>query len=449
MDIAVIGAGHVGLVTGACLGAIGHHVRVLDVDIAKIDDLRAGRSTFYEPGLADLLAAVSAAGRISFHAGAEEAVPGARLVFLCVDTPNGPDGRVDLSSLSAAAGDVARTCDDDAVVVNRSTAPVGTATYLRSLMEEAGKRRFIVLVNPEFLAEGSAVRDFLAPDRLVVGADDPADAQPLVEMYEPILARRLPEETPADALTKAAEGPARVPVVLAGTPTAELIKYAANAFLAMKISFANEMAGIAEELGADVTQLSRAIGLDRRIGPSFLRAGIGWGGSCFPKDIVALKGMADTRGLAGRLLRAAHEVNEEQHRWVVRKLQQHLKTLVGRRVAFLGLTFKPDTDDLRNAPAIDIAMELARQEVRIRAFDPAVRQLPEGLAAVLELAGDPVEAARDAEAIVLLTEWPQFAALDLAALRGVMRGTLLVDGRNLFDPERARAAGFTYVGVGR
>jgi len=262
--------------------------------------------------------------------------------------------------------------DDGAVVVNRSTAPVGTATFLRSLMEEEGKRRFVVLVNPEFLAEGSAVRDFLAPDRLVVGAEDPADAEALVEMYEPILARRLPEHTPADALAKAAEGPARVPVVLTGTPTAELIKYAANAFLAMKISFVNEMAGIAEELGADVTQLARAIGLDRRIGPSFLRAGIGWGGSCFPKDIVALTGMADTRGLAGRLLRAAHEVNEEQHRWVVRKLQQHLKTLVGRRVAFLGLTFKPDTDDLRNAPAIDIAMELARQEVRIRAFDPAV-----------------------------------------------------------------------------
>jgi UDPglucose 6-dehydrogenase len=334
-------------------------------------------------------------------------------------------------------------------MVNRSTAPVGTAAYLRSLAEEEAGRPLTVLVNPEFLAEGTAVRDFLAPDRVVVGSEDPVDAAPLLEAYEPILSRALPAAARSQVGDRAVGAPPRVPLILTSPPTAELIKYAANAYLAMKISFINEMAGMAEELGADVTELAKAIGLDRRIGPSFLRAGIGWGGSCFPKDIVALKGMAETRGLAGRLLRAAHEVNAEQHRWVIRKLQQHLKTLVGRRVAFLGLTFKPDTDDIRNAPAVDIAFELGRQNVRIRAFDPAIRTLPGELAAVLELATDPIDAARDAEAVVLLTEWAEFADVDLFALRQVMRGSLLVDGRNLFDPAAAVAAGFTYVGVGR
>ena len=288
----------------------------------------------------------------------------------------------------------------------------------------------------------------MAPDRLVVGAADPADAASLLQAYEPIIARDVPEAAKGLVADRAAGGPARVPTVLTNLPTAELIKYAANAFLAMKISFVNEMAGMAEELGADVTEMARAIGLDRRIGPSFLRAGIGWGWIVLPEGHRGPQSWP-TPGLAGRLLRAAHEVNTEQHRWVVRKLQQHLKTLVGRRVAFLGLTFKPDTDDLRNAPAIDIALELARQKVRIKAFDPAVRALPGELAAVLELAPDPFEAARDAEALVLLTEWAEFASLDLAALRNVMRGSLLVDGRNLFDPAAARAAGFTYVGVGR
>jgi UDPglucose 6-dehydrogenase len=449
MDVAVVGAGHVGLVTGACFGVVGHGVRIADIDAGKIERLEAGESPFYEPGMDDLLAGVRRAGRISFHVGAADAVRGAQLIFLCVDTPNAEDGRVDLSSLTAAARDAARAAEDGAVMVNRSTAPVGTAAYLRSLAEEEAGRPLTVLVNPEFLAEGTAVRDFLAPDRVVVGSEDPADAAPLLEAYEPILSRALPFAARSQVGDRAVGAPPRVPLILTNPPTAELIKYAANAYLAMKISFINEMAGMAEELGADVTELAKAIGLDRRIGPSFLRAGIGWGGSCFPKDIVALKGMAETRGLAGRLLRAAHEVNAEQHRWVIRKLQQHLKTLVGRRVAFLGLTFKPDTDDIRNAPAVDIAFELGRQNVRIRAFDPAIRTLPGELAAVLELATDPIDAARDAEAVVLLTEWAEFADVDLFALRQVMRGSLLVDGRNLFDPAAAVAAGFTYVGVGR
>lgn len=449
MEIAVVGAGHVGLVSAACLVAVGHVVRVQDIDEARIETLLAGGSPFYEPHLEDLLATGVADGRLSFRRDPREALSGARLVFLCVNTPNLPDGHVDLSAVTEASGVAAAHADDGAVIVNRSTAPVGTAAYVRSAVEEVRGGALRVAVNPEFLAEGSAVQDFLVPDRLVVGAWDPAEAEPVLEAYEPIVDRRLTEDVPADVRRRVPEGAERVPVVVTSPPTAELIKYAANAFLAMKISFINEAAWIAEEVGADVTKVAQAIGLDRRIGPSFLRAGIGWGGSCFPKDIVALQGMAETRGLSARMLRAANEVNADQHRWVARKLQRHLKTLVGKRVGLLGLTFKPDTDDLRNAPALEIAADLARLAVRVRAYDPAIKQLPPDLEGTLELAESPLDLARDAEALVLVTEWAEFADLDLSELAGAMREPLLLDGRNFFDPDTARAAGFTYVSVGR
>jgi UDPglucose 6-dehydrogenase len=302
-------------------------------------------------------------------------------------------------------------------------------------------------VNPEFLAEGTAVRDFLSPDRVVIGAVDRAAADAVVQAYEPILARALPPGLPDEIYRRAATGPQRVPTVICDPSSAELMKYAANAFLAVKISFINEMARFAEKLGADVTAVSKALGLDRRIGPTFLRAGIGWGGSCFPKDIDALQGMARRNGLHAQILAAANEVNAEQRMWVVRQLDRRLGELKGRVVTLLGLAFKPHTDDLRNAPALEIAGELLQGGATVRAYDPVVVETPFGSA--IELAPDVGVAAKGADAVVLVTEWPEFAELDLAALRGVTHGSLLVDGRNLFDPVRARDAGFEYVGVGR
>jgi UDPglucose 6-dehydrogenase len=448
-DVAVIGGGHVGLVTGACLAAVGHRVRVQDIDRDRVERLARGELPFLEPDLGELLAQGLENGRLSFHVDPAGAVPTADVIFVCVDTPNRADGAVDLSALVAATRAAARHARPYAVLVNRSTAPVGTSGYAAAIAWEERSSPLSITVNPEFLAEGTAVRDFLAPDRVVVGAWDRAEADRVLEVYGPILERLLPDTVPHHIRQRAEASGGPVPALVMDPPTAELTKYAANAFLAVKISFINEIASISEEIGGDVVQVARAIGLDRRVGPHFLRAGVGWGGSCFPKDIVALQGMAETRGLAARMLQAAHEVNREQHRWVVRRLQRHLKTLVGRRIGLLGLSFKPGTDDLRNAPALDIAVELTRLSARVRAFDPVVKALPPGPDGVIELVESPEALAEGAEALVLVTEWAQFAELDWLGLRRRMRTPLLLDGRNVLDPDAARAAGFTYVGVGR
>lgn len=446
MEVAIVGAGHVGLVSGVCLAEAGHRVRVFDIDRARLELLAAGTAPFLEPGLEELLKRGASEGRFSVHANDTEALRSADVLFLCVDTPNDPDGNVDVRSLLAAVRTAASSARDGALLVNRSTAPVGTTRYIASTVTEVRGRPMGVAVNPEFLAEGSAIRDFVFPDRVVVGVTGDADAELLREVYAPILDGRLRNvpgaETPRDR-----DEP--VPFLIMAPQTAELLKYAANAFLAVKISFINEVSSIADELGADVGEVARGLGLDRRIGPHFLRAGIGWGGSCFPKDILALRGMAESRGVSARMLRAAHEVNAEQHRWVIRKLQRHLKTLVGRRVAMLGLAFKPNTDDLRNAPSLEIASELTRLNARVRAYDPAVKAIPGTLEGTLEMVSDPYSAAEDADAAVLVTEWPQFRDLDLRRLREAMSEPLLLDGRNFLDRVEVEGAGFIYVGVGR
>ncbi|MDP9301242.1 MAG: UDP-glucose/GDP-mannose dehydrogenase family protein [Actinomycetota bacterium] len=448
MQITVIGAGHVGTVCAACLTAIGHRVSVLDVDEQRIGLLRAGRMPFVEPGLDELMSRGREGGLLSFHTDPAEALPEAELMFLCVNTDSGPDGSADISAIESAVRVVSRFAGPESVLVNRSTAPVGTADYIRSLSEEFRGSPLRVAVNPEFLAEGTAVADFLSPDRILVGAWEEGSIALLTEAYEPILKRRLPSDVRSLA-TGNGQRPEEVPLVVTTPASAELAKYAANSFLAVKISFINEIAGIAEEVGADITKISEALGLDRRIGHHFLRAGIGWGGSCFPKDILALQGIAETRGLSARILRAANEVNTEQSLWTIRKLQRHLKTVFGRRVALLGLSFKPNTDDVRKAPALEIAAQLARANVDVRAYDPVVKSLPGDLGDKITLSPDPVSAVRGADALVIVTEWPEFARLDLLRLKDAMRTPLFLDGRNLFDPEEVRAAGFIYVGVGR
>lgn len=448
MEIAVIGAGHVGLVCAACLAGIGHRVRVQDIDGDRVEELARGETPFLEPGLDELLGEGRKSGRLSFHTDPADALPDAKLIFICVPTWTNGD-TADLSAVVAAASAVAKHAADDAVLVNRSTSPVGTLEYIRTLVEEERGSALDVVSNPEFLAEGTAVADFLAPYRIVIGAWEEWAVERLVEAYRPILDGLLPEPTRRWVKGREATRTIPVPLLITAPETAELTKYAANAFLAVKISFINEMATIADRFGADVDEVSTALGLDPRIGPHFLAAGLGWGGSCFPKDILVLKGMAETSGVSARILSAANEVNTDQRRWVVHKLRSNLKTLLGRRVALLGLSFKPNTDDIRNAPALEIADDLVRLNVHVRAFDPAVTRLPAPLDGSVEIAADPIAAATGADALVVATEWPQFADLPLAELRAVMRVPLLIDGRNCIDPDRARAAGFIYVGVGR
>jgi UDPglucose 6-dehydrogenase len=439
----------VGLVSAVAFAAVGHRVRVYDIDRDRIALLSAGKAPFVEPALDDLLAHGLSRRALSFHTDPSEAIPHARVVFVCVDTPNSGDGSVDLSAIVAAARAVGRHAGRETLLVNRSTAPVGTSEYVRSIVEEEAGIAVPVAVNPEFLAEGSAIRDFFVPDRIVCGVSDGPSLDLLLRAYEPIVDRRLPGHLPPEIRKLATHAAGQVPVVTMDPSTAELTKYAANAFLAVKISFINEIANIAEELGADVGRVAEAVGLDRRIGPLFLRAGIGWGGSCFPKDVLALQGMAETRGLSPRMLRAANDVNRHQQRWVVRQLQRHLRTLVGRRVGLLGLAFKPGTDDLRNAPALEIAAELTRLGARVRGFDPVVGEVPEPVQGSLEVVDSVAAVARGAEALVLLTEWPQFVEIDPSELGPLVRVPLVLDGRNFLDPERWRSAGFAYVGVGR
>jgi UDPglucose 6-dehydrogenase len=448
MELAVVGAGHVGAVCAACLAAVGHRVKVVDIDEKRIGLLRAGLTPFFEPGISELLERGRTQELLSFHVDPREALTGAALVFLCVNTENGPDGSVDLSAIESAVRAVSTSASDGSVLVNRSTAPVGTAQYIRALIEELRGSSMHVAVNPEFLAEGTAVHDFLDPDRILVGAWDQGPITLLAETYAPIVDRHLPLDLRA-LLANGRRRSGDVPFVVTDPASAELAKYAANSLLAMRVSFINEIAGIAEELGADITKVARAVGLDTRIGPHFLHAGIGWGGSCFPKDIVALQGIAETRGLSARMLRAANEVNTEQRMWTIRQLQSHFKTLFGRRVGLLGLSFKPGTDDLRNAPALEIAAQLAQANVQVRALDPAVKTLPPGFDDKINLVEDPESLAGGADALVLVTEWPEFADLDLPRLRGLMRTPLLLDGRNFFDPDEVRSAGFKYLGVGR
>jgi UDPglucose 6-dehydrogenase len=449
LRIAIVGGGHVGLVSGVAFAAVGNRVGILDIDRERIEALARGRVPFVEPGLDALLTDQLRLGTLSLHVDPSEAIPGADLIFICVDTPNSGDGSVDLTAMVSAARTIGRHITPGSLVLNRSTAPIGASQYVRSIVEEEAKGPVSVGVNPEFLAEGTAVRDFFVPDRVVFGVSDTTSLDLLMRAYGPILDRRLPEDLPAAIRERAdlADGP--VPVVTMDPSTAELSKYAANAFLAVKISFINEIAAIAEELGADVERIAQAVGLDRRIGPLFLRAGIGWGGSCFPKDVLALQGMAETRGLSPMMLRAANEVNHHQQRWVVRQLQRHLRSLVGRRIGLLGLSFKPGTDDLRNAPALEIAAELTRLGARVRAFDPVVTEVPGHLGGSLELMEGVESVARDAEALVLVTEWPQFAEMDPNELLHLVRVPLMLDGRNFLDPERYQSAGFVYVGVGR
>jgi UDPglucose 6-dehydrogenase len=425
--ICVIGTGYVGLVTGLCLADRGHDVVCLDIDAAKIERLRAGIVPFHEPGLPELLAHVQANGRIHFSTDYGEAIPDAEFVFIAVNTPAGAEGQPDLMAVRAAARSLAAHMSAGTVIINKSTVPIGTGDLVSTLVARHTDLPFAVVSNPEFLREGSAVADFQNPDRIVLGSQDRAAAERVAALF----------------------GDVRCPVLVTDIRTAEMIKYASNAFLATRISYMNEVAAICERLGADVKEVARGMGYDRRIGPHFLDAGIGWGGSCFPKDVRALIHMAAASGSHPQMLRAVVEINRDQRLMVVQKLHALLGDLEDRTVTLLGLSFKPDTDDLRNAPAIEIADFLHHEGCRIRAYDPVANGAARAALPMVELCADPYTAAAGADAVVLVTEWAEFRQLDLPRLRDQMQTPVFVDGRNVFEPDAMRMLGFVYAGIGR
>ena len=458
-NVGVVGAGYVGLVTGACLAHVGHRVRCVDKNEARVAELEEGRVPIYEPGLEELVA--RSRKRLSFTTDLPGVVRNSDVLFIAVDTPPGEDGSADLSSVGAVARSLGRALAEAGregaparerplIVVNKSTVPVGSGDYVSMLVREGaqevasgGEVDYRVVSNPEFLREGSAVYDSLFPDRIVLGAEKRDALDAMRALYEPIVEQSFPTQLdprPRDT----------VPFVTTDLASAEMIKYAANAFLATKISFINEVAALCELVGADVTNVAHGIGLDGRIGSRFLNAGIGWGGSCFPKDVSALRAVAREYGHEPALLDATVSVNERQRKAVIQKLQRDLRTLKGKRVALLGLAFKPNTDDLREAPSLEIARLVHSLGARVVGYDPVAGKKAREVVPELQVVFDPYEALTGAHAAVVVTEWEEVVALDPERAASLMQPPkLLVDGRNALDPEAALAAGLLYRGFGR
>jgi len=421
--IGVIGTGYVGLVTAAGFAELGSDVWCVDIDADKIARLRAGEVPIYEPGLEEMLA--RNAQRLHFSTSLSDALEHARLLFVAVGTPPTYSGDADLSAVNAVIDAI--PASNDHALVMKSTVPSGTGASVRRVFEDQGKDGLAYVSCPEFLKEGSAIRDFMHPDRVVVGDVGDWAGDAVVELYAPLDAE----------------------LVRTDIASAEMVKLASNAFLATKISFINEIANVCEETGADVVEVARGMGLDDRIGPKFLQAGIGFGGSCFPKDVDALKQLAGNSGYHFQLLTSVIEVNELQKRRVIGKLQKHLGGLVGKRVALFGLAFKPNTDDMREASSLVLSARLNADGADVVAYDPVAEEQARKLVSGIDFAASPLQAAADADAVVLVTEWPEFLELDWAQVAATMRGSLVIDGRNALDADALRAAGLVYEGVGR
>ncbi|HNR46307.1 MAG TPA: UDP-glucose/GDP-mannose dehydrogenase family protein [Anaerolineaceae bacterium] len=428
--LCVIGTGYVGLVTGACFADLGNDVVCMDVDASRIERLKQNIMPFYEPGLEQLVARNVAAGRLSFTTDYAVALKDVEFAFIAVGTPSGVDGEADLQYVRQAAESIADLVDHSVIVINKSTVPVGTGDWVADIIRKQRNGKpleFQVVSNPEFLREGSAIGDCMNPDRVVLGSLSRPAAEKVGELYSAL----------------------RCPVLITDLRTAEMIKYAANAFLATRISFINEIANMCEELGADVEEVARGMGLDKRIGPAFLEAGLGWGGSCFPKDVKALAHMAVLHGTHPQLLQAVMDINRNQRRKVIYKLRKELGSLNDKVVGVLGIAFKPETDDIRESPAIEIIHLLQNEGAIVRAYDPqAMANAAPALKGVI-LCQNPYEVAEGADALVLATKWNEFKQIDMHRIRQIMRQPILMDARNIWDPQRTREMGFTYYGVGR
>jgi len=432
MNICVVGTGYVGLVTGACFAEFGVHVTCVDKDVAKLDLLKQGEVPIFEPGLKELIGKNVKEGRLTFTVDAGSAIQQALVIFIAVGTPSSPDGSADLSYIREVASTIAQHLDGYKVIVTKSTVPVGTGQVIEEIIhrERSTEAPFDVVSNPEFLREGSAIEDFMRPNRVVIGAGSEQAVAIMRDLYRPLYL-------------------IETPFVITDVATSEMIKYASNAFLATKVSFINEMANICERVGADVRQVAKGMGLDGRIGPKFLHPGPGFGGSCFPKDLMAIDKIAGEQGYSFEIVRAVMRVNKRQRARMVEKIVRAAGGVSGKILAVLGLTFKPNTDDLREAPSIPIIRGLQRRGATIRVFDPAGMGEARRMLHRVEYAGDAYEAARDAHALIILTEWNQFRNLNWERMKKLLREPVVVDLRNIYEPARMQALGFRYACVGR
>ncbi|MGL4648167.1 MAG: UDP-glucose dehydrogenase family protein, partial [Caldilineaceae bacterium] len=422
-NIAVAGTGYVGLSTGTCFADMGNRVTCIDISEEKIAMLREGLVPIYEPGLSEMILRNVRAGRLTFTTSYEEALRDAEFIFICVGTPSGVDGEADLQYVRMAAESVATIMDKPIVVINKSTVPVGTGDWVADIIRHSQPKPidFSVVSCPEFTREGSALYDFMNPDRVVIGSRNRGAAEKVAQLHLPLRTR----------------------IVMTDLRTAEMIKYASNAFLATKISFINQIALICEKLGADVEEVAQGMGFDKRIGSSFLSAGLGYGGSCFPKDVKALEHMALVHGSHPSLLRAVMEINRDMRRWAVLSLRETLGRLDRKKVGILGLAFKPNTDDIRESPALEIARMLQNEGVIVSAYDPVAMPGVARAYSGLKLAADPYELAAEVDALLVCTEWNEFKQLDLDRIRGVMSKPIVIDGRNIYDPDKMLSLGFT------
>ncbi|MBI5293907.1 MAG: UDP-glucose/GDP-mannose dehydrogenase family protein [Chloroflexi bacterium] len=429
-QICVVGVGYVGIVTGACFADLGNHVVALDVNEKRVENLKKGIMPIYEPGLDELVKRNVKAGRLSFTTSYKEALEGCEYAFIAVGTPSGVNGEADLQYVAAAATSIAENMTAPLILINKSTVPIGTGDWVADVVKGAQPKpmEFAVVSCPEFLREGSAIGDFMNPHRTVIGSLDRDAANKVAQLHLPL----------------------RAPIVITDLRTAEMIKYASNAFLATKISFINELADLCEKVGADVKEVAAGMGYDARIGRHFLDAGLGWGGSCFPKDVEALAFMAKEKGLEPLILNAVMDVNYDRRTAAVRRTEEMAGgSLKGKTVGLLGLAFKPNTDDMRDAPSIDIATELIEAGAKVRGYDPVSMDVARPILPAVELFNDAYSLADGCDALIVVTEWNEFKQLDLEKLKGLLKSPVIFDGRNIYDPNHMRAMGFTYRAIGR
>jgi UDPglucose 6-dehydrogenase len=431
MRIAVVGTGYVGLVAGACLAENGNEVVCVDKDAGKVRTLQRGKIPIYEPGLEELVRRNHSEKRLTFTTNLARGVRNAQIVFIAVGTPTGEDGSADLRHVLDVARDIGKAMNGYKVIVDKSTVPVGTADKVREVVRKVTSHPFSVVSNPEFLKQGAAIDDFMKPDRVVIGAEDPRAAEIMRELYAPFTRTGAP-------------------IMMMDCASAELCKYAANAMLATRISFMNEVANVCEVVGADVDHVRKAVASDRRIGPSFLFPGVGYGGSCFPKDVKAMLKFASTQNYDFQILKAVESVNERQKVRLLAKMQKHFGSLKGKRVAVWGLSFKPKTDDMREAPSVPLIMALIEAGASVTAYDPEAMRVAKSIfGSKVQLADKSYDALNGADALAIVTEWNEFREPDFARIRKLMRTPVIFDGRNLYNPEQIRGQGFTYYSMGR
>jgi len=428
-QICVVGVGYVGLVTGACFADLGNRVIALDVNEERIENLKKGIMPIYEPGLEELVERNVKAGRLSFTTSYKEAVDGTEFAFIAVGTPSGVNGEADLQYVASAATSIAESMTNPLIIINKSTVPVGTGDWVADIVKSAQPEPtdFWVVSCPEFLREGSAITDFMSPHRTVLGSLHPEAAEKVAQLHLPL----------------------RAPIVITDLRTAEMIKYASNAFLATKISFINEIANICEVLGADVKEVAAGMGYDKRIGPMFLDAGLGWGGSCFPKDVLALAYMAEEQGLDPRILNDVMDVNYERRKETVAHVEEMTGGIKGKTIGLLGLAFKPNTDDMRDAPSVDIAQDLTAAGAKVRGYDPVAMDVAQPLLPAVEMFDNPYTMSDGCDALIVVTEWNEFKQLDLEKVKSLLKSPVIFDGRNIYEPKKMKEMGFNYRGMGR